>query len=237
MSHAPVSDAPATPVSPARMMLRPTLLLAGLALAGFVLRAGLRRWLEPGALAPGPAGEAGFVLVGAALCAVGVPRQAVAFAGGYGFGMAGGMALALAAQMLGCVADFLWARLLAREWARRRVRQGGRVARLDGFLAAHPFSATLSLRLLPVGSNILLNLLAGVSAIGLAPFLAATLLGYLPQTIVFTLLGTGVQVARGTQIALAVALFALSLGFGLALLGRLRRAPAELPAEVTPSAK
>ena len=209
-----------------RLLARPALLAAGLLLVGFMLRGGMEhRLLDPAAIAPGAAGKAGFVLAGALLCAVGVPRQAVAFAGGYAFGAPGGALLSLAAQMLGCGADFVWARLLARDWARRRV--GGRLARLDAFLAAHPFSATLSLRLLPIGSNILLNLLAGVSGIAAPPFLAATLLGYLPQTVIFALLGGGVQVGHAAQVAVAVILLAASLGGGLLLLRRTRRlAPA-----------
>jgi uncharacterized membrane protein YdjX (TVP38/TMEM64 family) len=145
----------------------------------------------------------------------------VAFAGGYAYGAAGGILLSLIAQMLGCGADFLWARLLARDWARQRVR--GRLARLDAFLAANPFGATLSLRLLPVGSNILLNLLAGVSGVAVLPFLAATLFGYVPQTVIFALLGGGVQVGRTVQVVVAIALFIISMAGGIVLLRRTRR--------------
>jgi uncharacterized membrane protein YdjX (TVP38/TMEM64 family) len=211
---------------PLRLVARPALLLVGLVVVGAMLRGGMEhRLLDARSIAPGLAGEAGFVLAGALLCAVGVPRQAVAFAGGYAFGAAGGGLLSLGAQMLGCGADFLWARLLARDWARRRVR--GRLARLDAFLAAHPFTATLSIRLLPIGSNILLNLLAGVSGVAALPFLVATLLGYLPQTIIFALLGGGVQVGHTAQMGVAVLLFAASMAGGLLLLRRTRRlAPA-----------
>ena len=210
-----------------RLLTRPLLLLAGLVLAGLLLRGGLehrlRDLLDPAALGAGFPGQAGFVLAGGLLCAVGLPRQVVAFAGGYAFGAAAGGGLALIAQMLGCAASFLWARLLARDWVRQRVRLG----RLDRLLAAHPFGTTLSLRLLPIGSNLLLNLLAGVSAVATAPFLAATLLGYLPQTVIFALLGGGVQVAHATQVAVAAALFAASLAGGVLLLRRTRRLAAE----------
>jgi len=40
--------------------------------------------------------------------------------------------------------------------------------------------------------------------------MAATLLGYVPQTVIFALLGSGVQIGRGAQLAAAVALFAVA---------------------------
>jgi uncharacterized membrane protein YdjX (TVP38/TMEM64 family) len=155
---------------------------------------------------------------GAALTALGVPRQAVAFAAGYGFGAWRGGALAMAAQMLGCCADFWWARAVAREWAVRRLR--GRLARLDAALAARPFLATLTLRLLPVGNNLLLNLLGGISGLRARPFLAATLIGYVPQTAVFAVAGSGVHLDRSVQLTAAAVLFAISAALGLVLLRR-----------------
>ena len=66
----------------------------------------------------------------------------------------------------------------------------------------------------------MLNLLAGVSAVAAGPFLLASLLGYVPQTAVFALLGDGVRVAEGVQMALAVGLFAASVALGVYLLRR-----------------
>ena len=196
---------------------KPVLLAGGLLLVGLALRNG---WGRSALDAPAAAGPAAFVLAGAFACAVGVPRQVVAYAAGLGFGGMAGMALALAAQLLGCTADFLWARLVMRDWAARRVR--GRLARLDQRLCRHPFTLTLTLRLLPVGSNLLLNLLAGVSAVPAWPFLAGSALGYGPQTVVFALLGSGTRVGRGEQLSLAVALFVLAAALGLWLMRRLR---------------
>jgi uncharacterized membrane protein YdjX (TVP38/TMEM64 family) len=207
-----------------RLVARPALLLTGLVLAGLALR-GLPGGVDQSlmhrlVIGHGLAGQAVFVLAGALVCAIGLPRQAVAFAGGYAFGAVWGVAIAMLAQLLGCIADFLWARLLARDWARRRAH--GWMKRLDAFLTAHPFSTSLTLRLLPVGNNLALNLIAGVAGVAFFPFLAGTLIGYLPQTIVFVLLGGGVQVARGMQVTVAIALFAASLLLGIFLLRRYR---------------
>jgi uncharacterized membrane protein YdjX (TVP38/TMEM64 family) len=207
-----------------RMFVKPMFLLLGLVVAGVVLKT-LSGGLKSGLLAQyvvghGVEGELFFVAGGALLCAVGLPRQALAFAGGYAFGLKLGFTLAMVAQILGCVVDFFWARAIAREWVRGRL--GARLARLDGQLSAQPFMASLTLRLLPVGNNVVLSLLAGLSSVGAVPFLAASALGYVPQTLVFALLGGGVQVSHTTQIALGIVLFVLSALLGIVLLRRWR---------------
>jgi uncharacterized membrane protein YdjX (TVP38/TMEM64 family) len=206
----------------ARSLARASVLMLGLIAAGLALR--FLPKPDAWGLAASPAGAAAFIGGAALACAIGVPRQAAAFAAGYVFGPWIGGALGLVAQVIGCAIDFAWARLAARAWVAARLPS--RLCRLDARLAAHPFAATLSLRLLPLGNNVALNLLAGVSAVGAAPFLAASALGYLPQTVIFVLLGTGIAVARWVEVALAVGLFAAS-----ALLGwRLLRSPVALNA-------
>jgi uncharacterized membrane protein YdjX (TVP38/TMEM64 family) len=203
-------------------------MLSGLILAGVLLRllpdVGASGLLARLAGMRDPSSAALFVLAAALLCAVGVPRQIVAYAAGYAFGFWPGTLLAMAAEVLGCAADFLWARGVARDWARARLARGrpGRLARLDAFLAANPFSATLTLRLLPVGNNLALNLLAGISGIALGPFLAGSALGYVPQTLIFALIGAGVRIDHATQLGVGVALFAASAGVGALLLRRVR---------------
>lgn len=204
----------------ARQAAGPAALLVSLVAAGFALQhLGLgdlvRRAGEQGPLV--------FVLLGGLACAVGVPRQGVAYAAGLAWGFWCGSALALAAETIGCAADFWWARWLGRRWAARflaRGGEGGRVARLDRFLRAHAFRATLTIRLLPLGSNVATNLLAGVSGVAAGPFLLASVLGYVPQTAVFTLLGGGVRVSDAARIGLAAALLAGSVALGVTLLRR-----------------
>lgn len=198
---------------------RPALLLLGLVGAGLALR---YLGLDAGVAAAGQHGPLAFVAIAAAACAVGVPRQVVAYAGGLAFGFWPGAALALLAEILGCIGDFYWARWVARAWAARWLARNGtgRLEQLSRFLAANAFAATLTLRLLPVGNNLLLNLLAGVSSVAAGPFFAASALGYVPQTAVFALLGGGVRVSQGTQVAVAGTLLALSIALGLLLARR-----------------
>ncbi len=178
----------------------------------------LVRRFVPGILDHLPKGAAGaglLVAAGAGLTAAGAPRQVVAFAGGFGFGAALGTGLALASQLLGCALDYAAAATAALPWAERRL--GPRWMKIRGFLQAHPFRATLTLRLLPVGNNMLLNVAAGALGVRPGAFFAASALGYLPQTVIFALLGSGVQLGQGTKIAVAAALFAASASLGLTL--------------------
>ena len=212
----------------ARALAKLAILALGLVAGGWLLRvlgaAPGTAWVDRYVRDEGLGGEALFILVGGLATAVGVPRQVAAFLGGYGFGVAMGTALSLLAQVLGCALSYGWARLVGRGWAERRLagRFGRRLRPLRDVLAASPFGTTLALRLLPVGSNLALNLLAGMVGLAVLPFLAGSALGYLPQTVVFALLGKGVRVDGAWQLALAVGLLLVSVGIGLWLLRRHR---------------
>ncbi len=209
-----------TPASLGRLLL----LVAGLAAIGWALRSfGAvpgTDWVDLHVRDAGWRGEATFLLLGAVMSGIGLPRQAVAFLGGYAFGALEGTALALLAQLLGCAAGFLWARAVGRAWAERRLARpsAAPLRPLVETLRAEPFAAALALRLFPVGNNLALNLLAGVAGLRPGPFLAASALGYLPQTLVFALLGKGVRVDGAWQVALSLVLLAFSVGLGLWLM-------------------
>lgn len=164
-----------------------------------------------------------FLLVGATLVAVGLPRTAVSYLAGYALGLVEGTALALIASILGSAATFFYARLMGRELVRRRL--GARARRVDEFLGRNSFSTIVAIRFLPVGSNLLTNLVAGISAIPAPAFLLGSAVGFVPQTIVFALLGSGVRVDRPLIIGLSVALFVVSALLG-AMIYRRRRAAA-----------
>lgn len=223
----------------ARALAKLVLLAAGLAAGGWLLRtlgaAPGTAWVDRHVRDEGLLGEALFVAAAALGTAVGVPRQVAAFLGGYAFGTVLGTGLALAGQLLGCAVAFFWARLVGRGWAERRLagRFGHRLRPVRDALAGSPFGATLALRLLPVGNNLALNLLAGMAGLPAGPFLAGSAIGYLPQTVIFALLGKGVRVEGAWQLALSVALLGVSVGLGLWLLRR-HRAGQALEAEEQP---
>jgi uncharacterized membrane protein YdjX (TVP38/TMEM64 family) len=166
----------------------------------------------------GVRGPAMFMLVATFLTAIGLPRQVPCFVAGYAFGPYYGTAIALVSQLLACSLDFIWARAIGQEFVRRRF--GKALTRIDTTLSRQPFMATLTLRLLPVGSNILLNLAAGLSSVRAAPFLAASALGFLPQTLVFVFFGQGAAPSHGTMILVGGVLFAACAAASIIMLRR-----------------
>ncbi len=210
--------------SPWPSLVKAAVTMAALLAAGFALRQFGAGWLRQ---VPADAGGVALLVgVGGVMTAVGLPRQVVAFSAGTVFGAPLGVVWALLGQILGCAMDFFAARSVAGNWARRRLT--GRWRRLDGFILAQPFMATLTLRLLPVGNNTAVNLLAGVAGVRAVPFLLASLLGYLPQTLIFALLGSGMRVGRGAQIGVGLGLFVASAALGVVMWRRGRRLQAAL---------
>jgi uncharacterized membrane protein YdjX (TVP38/TMEM64 family) len=200
--------------------------LATLAGVGYVLDSGLAQdmlsesWIDAQVRGKGMPGELLFVAVGGIATALAVPRHVVSFLGGYAFGLGPGTVLALVATELGCVLAFYYARVIGRPLVARRL--GARVKRIEDFLAANPFAMTLLIRLLPVGNNLATNLAAGVARVPARPFLLGSFVGYLPQTFVFTLAGSGVEVGGGLRLALAVLFFVVSGAIGIWLYRKYR---------------
>ena len=200
--------------------------LATLIAVGFFLESGLlggllsEDWIDREVRGKGIPGELLYVAVGGLVTAVAVPRHIVSFLGGYAFGLGLGTALALAATEIGCVLVFFYGRFVGRPLVSERLR--ARVRHIEDFLAANPFSMTLLIRLLPVGNNFATCLAAGVSRVPAGPFLSGSLLGYLPQTFVFTLAGSGLEVGERMRIAVAVVFFVVSGALGIWLYRRYR---------------
>ncbi len=211
-----------------RLLLRGLLFLGSLVGLFYLLRLlGLdldQGWIDREVRGRGVTGEMVFLAVGALAMALGLPRQVIAFLGGYAFGALWGTALGLIAAVLGCALSFYYARLLGRALVHGRFPD--KVRRLDAFLSRHPFNMALLIRLLPVGHNLSTNLIAGVSSVRALPFIAGSGVGYLPQTLVFALAGSGVHLDPAVRIGSAVVLFLLSAILGVWLYRRFRSATA-----------
>lgn len=211
---------------PYKAVVKGLAVILSLALIGLLVRSlGFggtldEHWIDSHVSREGWRGVLLFVAVGGMFTAIGWPRQIVSFLGGYAYGFAIGTLWALIASTLGCALAFYYARWLGRGLVQRRFP--GRVRRLDDFVHEHPFSMSLLIRLLPVGSNVVTNLLAGVSSVRARPFVSGSAVGYLPQTAIFALAGSGVAVDPELRIGLAVLLFVVSSVLGVYLYRRFR---------------
>ena len=211
----------------ARVILKGLALMLSLALLGYLFKSSElgnsvnEAWIDARVRGHGVNGALLFLLMGGVFTAIGLPRQIIAFLGGYAFGIGLGTLLGALAALLGCMLSFSYARLFGKGLLRAKL--GERAGRFDHFIHAHPFAMTVLIRLLPVGSNLLTNLAAGISSIRPRYFYAGTLLGYLPQTLVFALVGSGVHLAPALKLSLASGLFLVSGALGAYLYRRFRQ--------------
>ena len=202
----------------ARVILKGLTLMLSLALLGYLFKSSdlgnsiNEGWIDARVRGQGINGALLFLLMGGLFTAIGLPRQIIAFLGGYAFSIGLGTLLGALAALLGSMLSFAYARLFGKGLLRARL--GERAGRFDRFIHDHPFAMTILVRLLPVGNNLLTNLAAGISSIRPLHFLAGTLLGYLPQTLVFALVGSGVHIAPALKLALAIGLFLISGALG-----------------------
>ncbi|MBC8268851.1 MAG: TVP38/TMEM64 family protein [Rhodospirillaceae bacterium] len=211
----------------AKILFRGLIWITSLVAIGYALKvSGLgssidKAWVDSDIRGQGFTGELLFVGVGMMFTAVGLPRQVICFLAGYAFGLLEGTALAMVATVLGCIVAFFYARVMGRSFVVGRFPD--RVQRIDDFLHENPLSMTLLIRLLPLGSNVVTNLAAGVSGVGAVPFFLGSAIGYLPQTLVFALVGSGFSVDPELRIAISIILFAVSGFLGVFLFRKYRR--------------
>lgn len=166
------------------------------------------QWVDRHIRGQGFSGVLSFIGFCALFTACGFPRQLAAFLGGYAFGFMTGTLLATLAASLGLLLSFYTAKIIARPTIRKKYPK--KIKSIQNFLNHRTFSKTIIIRLLPVGSNLITNLVAGVARVDIKPFFAGSFIGYLPQMIIFALAGSGIEVMSVWKIVLSIVLFIIS---------------------------
>lgn len=211
-------------MSTLQVIFRGLVVIVILVLAAFLLGDVLdRHWIDVYVREQGYVGQLLFVCVAGLLISVGLSRQVVAFLAGYGFGFPVGLLLGMVAVVAGCVTTFCITRLLLRDFVRRH--ESPRLRRIDRFIHDNTFATTLLFRLLPVGSNWLVNIAAGASSVRSLPFFSGSALGYIPQMTIFALVGSGSQLQQLWQVAIAMAMLVAAAVLGGWLYRRYRQQP------------
>lgn len=137
---------------------------------------------------------------------VGAPRQVISFVCGVSFGSVYGTLLALAVTLIACAVNYWGARwILPQPWISRCLaRLPDHVRCLVCSLRQHTFTRVLGLRLLPLGNNVMTNLIAGFTRTPFTPFWLASALGYIPQTIIFAIAGAGIMLSQYLQLGISI---------------------------------
>lgn len=209
-----------------RVLLRGMLVMGVLAAIGFAANSidfeetftALAFTSDPGA--PWYRGPVGFTLLSAIAICLSCPRQVVSFFAAYFFGLWAGIVIGVAGTTIGCIVSYYVAYAF-KDYFRDFVR--GRLDIAVRFWRDNTFMSTLIWRFLPVGSNLLTNLAAGAFNVPALRFFMGSAVGYVPQTVVFAFVGSGVKVESGTQLVISVLLFVISAVLGLSVYGRYRK--------------
>ncbi|CAG9295748.1 TVP38/TMEM64 family protein [Celerinatantimonas diazotrophica] len=170
------------------------------------------RWMSHYIRSGGMGAVLSVLLFGVVFTGLGGPRQLMAAMLGYVFGAVLGIGASLLCSLLGASCAYSLARFGLR--ASLEHRFGSKLGKFHNLVKHQPFLKVLLLRLLPVGSNIITNLLSGCVALRFLPFIAGSALGYLPQTIIFALAGSGFGKADKYQLTISIVLGIVSLLVG-----------------------
>lgn len=149
-----------------------------------------------------------------------VPRQVLSAVGGYVYGTCLGTFIVTIGVSLGCFLTFLYSRFLLQEFVQKKGAH--RVAWLEHLFSKHPFGMAMSLRFIPVGSNVFLNMLAGVTKMPVMAFTLGSAIGYIPQNLVTALLGSGLRADPWVKSSLAGLIYVLGIIVGIWLFRKYR---------------
>lgn len=163
----------------------------------------------------------GFVVIYGVGTSVGVPGLPFTVAAGALFGTLLGSALSWAGAMIGATLGYWIARTIGHDVVVRWLK---RFKRIDGAVAeARDFDGMLRLRLIPVFPLGTVNFVGGLARAPFRSYIAATAIGVIPATVIYTYFADSLleRVGNGRRDALTSLIIASVLLILLSLLPRL----------------
>ncbi len=136
-----------------------------------------------------------------------LPVTPFTIAGGFIFGHAYGLLLAMLGTTSAAVITFAISRYLFRDYVKKRL--AGKYVGLDDRLNGQGILIVAAMRMVPVIPYDAVGYLAGVSSIGFVEYLLGTLLGELPGAFVLTMLGSSLDNIRSPLFVVSLILAAL----------------------------
>jgi uncharacterized membrane protein YdjX (TVP38/TMEM64 family) len=146
-----------------------------------------------------------FLLGAVILSTVGWPRWTLCALAGMVYGAVLGITLSTVGTVGGAVVSYFLGGSLLKSMVRRRF--GDRMKAFSEELRKDGFGYILHLRLLPGSPGLVTNLLAGACRVKLSHYTLATVIGYMPKTIMFCLLASGTIKSNPWQLAMAVGIY------------------------------
>ncbi len=140
---------------------------------------------------------------------IGLPRQIAALVAGINLGAFIGIIVATLAATLGCFITFSVARYLLSASITRKYPD--KLAKLSAFLGEQTFLKAIVIRILPLGSNFITNIIAGVSKVSMPAYVSGSFVGFIPQMIIFSLAGSGIRLGAQNELIASATLFIIAL--------------------------
>jgi len=141
-----------------------------------------------------------------------VPGAVMTIAGGLAFGAMWGSVWSVVGANLGALVAFGAGRFLGRGFVERTI--GHRFHKMLGRMARNGFYITLYLRIVPVIPYNAFNLLAGASPITFRDYFWASVIGMIPGTVLFAVLGDALWHPASPRFFIALGLILLCFGAG-----------------------
>lgn len=144
-----------------------------------------------------------------------VPRQILSLVAGYFYGWKiAAVAVSLGAG-LGCLLSMAYGGFLAKNFFRQKMAK--RIRCLEAVFAKSAFGVAVGIRIMPVGSNTLLNMVAGAAAIPFWQFWLGSVLGYVPQNLLFAVLGNAGKTEQDLAVYASLAVYGVLFLAGFAI--------------------
>jgi len=141
-----------------------------------------------------------FLAGGTLVISMGAPRLIISALGGMIFGFFWGTVLSMAATIGGSLVVFALTRHLGRPLFNQNV--GVRLKAIKDHIGANGLLAVIIMRQLPLAC-LLVNILIGLTSISVREFLLGSLIGHLPEALIFSLYGSSLRGSFIFRIVLA----------------------------------
>ena len=140
---------------------------------------------------------------------IGLPRQIAALVAGINLGALAGLLIATLATTIGCVITLSVSRYLLSKKISQKYPE--KLAKLSNFLDEQTFLKAIVIRILPLGSNFLTNIIAGVSKVSMRAYVSGSFVGFIPQMIIFSLAGSGIRLGAKNELIVSLVLLIVAL--------------------------